>query len=152
VERTLCRLYAVAEGMWLNQKCFFQNYRLHPFNDAFYTCLQKTAFPLGFYVVFVVKGDDWDCSGSYETVTVARNKSVKFSLQPSITYRSYIISTVGAFLVFMLFYVFSIVVSVVYFIKWVRASHCHGGHRLLGEFSLTDTKNKNKIAFSIFKP
>jgi hypothetical protein len=80
--------------------------------------LQKIAFSLGFYVVFVVKGDDWDCSGLYETVTVARNKSVKFSLEPSIRYRSYIISTVGAFLVVMLlFYVFCIVLSVVYFIK-----------------------------------
>jgi hypothetical protein len=68
-------------------------------------------------VVFVVKGDDWDCSGSYETVTVARNKSVKFSIEPSITYHSYIISTVGALLVLMLFYAFSIIISVVYFIK-----------------------------------
>jgi hypothetical protein len=87
------------------------------FNNTFHTCLQKTALPLGFYVVFVVKGDDWDCSGSYETVTVARNKSVKFSIEPSITYQSYIWSTVGVLVVFMLFYIFSIVVSVVYFIK-----------------------------------
>lgn len=79
--------------------------------------MQKTAFPLGFYVVFVVKGDNWDCSGYYETVTVARNKSVKFSIERSITYHSYVISTVSALVVFALFYFFSIVVSVVYLIK-----------------------------------
>jgi len=79
--------------------------------------LQKTAFPVGFYVVFVVKGDDWDCSGYFETVTVARNKSVKFSIERSIKYHNYVISTVGALIVFVLFYVFSIVVSVVYLIK-----------------------------------
>lgn len=79
--------------------------------------LQKTAFPSGFYVVFVVKGDDWDCSGYYETVTFARNKSVKFSIEHSITYHNYVISTVGALIVFVLFYVFSIVISVVYLIK-----------------------------------
>jgi hypothetical protein len=67
--------------------------------------------------VFVVKGDDWDCSGNYETATSARNKSVKFSIERSITYHSYVISTVGALIVFALFYVFSIVVSVVYLIK-----------------------------------
>lgn len=79
--------------------------------------LTKTAFPLGFYVVFVVKADDWDCSGYYETVTVARNKSLKFSIEPSITYRNYIISTVVTLVVFVLFYIFSFVMSVVYFIK-----------------------------------
>ena len=82
--------------------------------------LQKTAFPIGFYVVFVVKGDDWDCSGYYETVTVARNKSVKFSIEGSITYHNYVISTVSVVIVFALFYIFSIVVSVVYLIKWVQ--------------------------------
>ncbi|XP_069691138.1 SID1 transmembrane family member 1-like isoform X2 [Periplaneta americana] len=79
--------------------------------------MSKAAFPQGFYLVFVVKGDDADCSGSYETVTAARNKSLRFSISPSITYHSYIYSTVGALVVFTLFYIFSIVVSVVYFIK-----------------------------------
>jgi len=68
-------------------------------------------------VVFVVKGDDWDCSGYYETVTVARNKSVKFSIGRSISYHNYVISTVSALIIFVLFYAFSIVVSVVYLIK-----------------------------------
>ncbi|PNF38902.1 SID1 transmembrane family member 1 [Cryptotermes secundus] len=76
--------------------------------------LTKTAFPLGFFVVFVVKGDDWDCSGYYETVTVGRNKSLKFSVERSITYFNYIISTVGTVVVFMLFYIFF---GVVYVIK-----------------------------------
>lgn len=79
--------------------------------------LQKTAFPLGFYVVFVVKGDDWDCSGYFETVTIARNKSVNFSIERGITYNSYVISTISVVIVFALFYIFSIVVSVVYLIK-----------------------------------
>lgn len=79
--------------------------------------MQKTAFPLGFYVVFVVKGDDWDCSGYYETVTVARNKSVNFSIERGIAYHNYVISTLSALIVFALFYAFSIVVSVVYLIK-----------------------------------
>lgn len=82
--------------------------------------LQKTAFPLGFYVVFVVKGDDWDCSGYFETVTIARNKSVNFSIERGITYNSYVISTISVVIVFALFYIFSIVVSVVYLIKWVQ--------------------------------
>jgi len=79
--------------------------------------LQKTAFPFGFYVVFVVKGDDWDCSGNFETVTIARNKSVNFTIERGITYNSYVISTISVVIVFALFYIFSIVVSVVYLIK-----------------------------------
>lgn len=65
-------------------------------------------------MVFVVKADDWDCSGYYETVTVGRNKSLKFSIEPSITYLNYIISTVGTVVLFMLFYIFF---GVIYLIK-----------------------------------
>jgi hypothetical protein len=110
-------LCATDVAVFSDQQFFFQNDRIYLSNDAFYTCLQKAAFPVGFYVVFVVKGDNWDCSGYYETVTIARNKSLKFLIEPSITYHSYIISTISVLLVFALFYVFSIVVSVVYFIK-----------------------------------
>lgn len=113
-------LCATDVAVFSDQQFFFQNDRIYLSNDAFYTCLQKAAFPVGFYVVFVVKGDNWDCSGYYETVTIARNKSLKFLIEPSITYHSYIISTISVLLVFALFYVFSIVVSVVYFIKWVH--------------------------------
>jgi hypothetical protein len=104
-------------AMFSGQQFLFQNDRIYLFNHVFHISLQKAAFPLGFYVVFVVKGDDWDCSGYYETVTVARNKSVKFSIEPSITYNSYIISTVSAVVVFAVFYIFSVVISVVYHIK-----------------------------------
>ncbi|PSN48776.1 SID1 transmembrane family member 1 [Blattella germanica] len=79
--------------------------------------LTKTAFPSGFYVVFVVKGDDWDCSGNFEGTVPARNKTLTFSISPSITYHNYIISVATAFVMFAVFYVFSIVVSFVYFIK-----------------------------------
>ncbi|KAJ9594365.1 hypothetical protein L9F63_014207, partial [Diploptera punctata] len=82
----------------------------------------KTKFPSGFYIVFVVKGDDWECSGNLNTVSPARNKSLTFSITQSISYHKYIISTIGALFVFALFYIFSFVVSVVYFIKQ-RASY-----------------------------
>lgn len=68
-------------------------------------------------MVFVVKADDWDCSGYYETVTVARNKSLKFSIEPSITYRSYILSTLVTLVVFVLFCILFGVMSVVYLMK-----------------------------------
>jgi hypothetical protein len=116
----VCSGISAMQGvMWLEAfeqiSIFFHTVYLYI--DVFHIYFQKTAFPLGFYVVFVVKADDWDCSGYYETVTVARNKSLKFSIEPGITYRNYIISTVGTIVVFVLFYISFVVISVVYFVK-----------------------------------
>ena len=99
------------------QQCVYDFLLFSFFTKLVTYFLQKTAFPAGFYVVFVMKGDDWDCTGKRENIEKDRRKSFTFSISPSITYHKYIIATVGAFVVFILFYIFSIVVSVVYFIK-----------------------------------
>ncbi|XP_046979593.1 SID1 transmembrane family member 1-like [Schistocerca americana] len=83
--------------------------------------LPRDAFPLGFYVVFVVKGDDVDCSGPDEPIIKPRNKTLSFSLSPSITYQKYLVAACVAIAAFALFYIFSIAISVVYLIR-VRRS------------------------------
>ncbi|XP_044738030.1 SID1 transmembrane family member 1-like [Chrysoperla carnea] len=67
--------------------------------------LTQSKFPEGFYVVFVVKGDDYDCTGKdvNNTAASSRVKSLRFQIQPSITYSDYlfaILITTGLIVVF----------------------------------------------------
>lgn len=70
-------------------------------------------------MVFVVKGDDEDCFGLYQPMEFNRTKNVTFSLTPSITYLKYIVASIVILAIFGLFYVFSIAISVIYFIRYV---------------------------------
>lgn len=82
--------------------------------------LTREDFPTGFYMVFVVKGDDEDCFGLYQPMEFNRTKNVTFSLTPSITYLKYIVASIVILAIFGLFYVFSIAISVIYFIRQRR--------------------------------
>ncbi|XP_071441982.1 SID1 transmembrane family member 1-like [Hetaerina americana] len=69
--------------------------------------IMKESYPHGLYVVFVVQGDDWECTGKQTTGDSSRNKSLTFVLQPGITEQYYLVATVSSLMVFLLFYIFS---------------------------------------------
>ncbi|XP_046382561.1 SID1 transmembrane family member 1-like [Ischnura elegans] len=69
--------------------------------------VMKESYPRGLYVVFVVKGDDWECTGKETTGSDSRNKSLTFVLQPGITEEYYIIATAASLVIFLLFYLLS---------------------------------------------
>ncbi|XP_003704971.2 SID1 transmembrane family member 1 [Megachile rotundata] len=72
----------------------------------------KEAYPLGFFVVLVVKGDDTDCYGVPNMIP-ARNKNVTLTIISSITKQDYIIASTTAISIIFIFcfiYVVSIVV------------------------------------------
>ena len=52
----------------------------------------KQEYPLGFFVVLVVKGDDTDCYGAPSMIPV-RNKRINLSINASITKRDYVIAS-----------------------------------------------------------
>ena len=52
----------------------------------------KQEYPLGFFVVLVVKGDDTDCYGAPSMIPV-RNKRINLAINASITKRDYVIAS-----------------------------------------------------------
>lgn len=66
---------------------------------------QKDKFPNGFYIVFVAKGSDYDCTGNLKQSSLDRNKNLWFSINPSISYHDYVnavlatLGCIGAFYV-----------------------------------------------------
>ncbi|XP_066991155.2 SID1 transmembrane family member 1 [Anabrus simplex] len=103
--------------------------------------LRRDVFPSGFYVVFVLKGDDYDCSGTYEPPTKReRRKEITFSINGGITYQDYIIATVGTLALFTVFYIFSFVMMVIYYIR---------RRRLLSEQSFFDDESCNTPSSSV---
>ncbi|XP_076239058.1 SID1 transmembrane family member 1 [Calliopsis andreniformis] len=73
----------------------------------------KEEYPLGFFIVLVVKSDDTDCAG-IPSITSTRNKKVVLSVNASITKQDYIIASaiiVTVTFSFCLVYVISVVVS-----------------------------------------
>lgn len=60
----------------------------------------------GFFVVFVVKGDDYDCSGN-KTTSPKRIKEITFTIIPTITYDGYFFAvfvTIGCILIFYIIF------------------------------------------------
>lgn len=51
---------------------------------------QKDKFPNGFYIVFVPKGSDYDCTGKLQESLHQRNKTLWFKINASISYRDYV--------------------------------------------------------------
>ncbi|XP_012263684.2 SID1 transmembrane family member 1-like [Athalia rosae] len=73
--------------------------------------IPREAYPNGFFVVLVMKGDDSDCSGSI-TPGYPGNKTVTLSIQPSITRRDYIFASsvvLSVMIGFCLFYTIGVV-------------------------------------------
>ncbi|KAF5284132.1 hypothetical protein FQR65_LT00132 [Abscondita terminalis] len=64
--------------------------------------ISKDKFPNGFFVVFVAQSDDSDCVGFTSIHTPNRNKNVKFTIKPSISYKDYVKAvfiTIGCILI-----------------------------------------------------
>ncbi|XP_043262716.1 SID1 transmembrane family member 1-like [Colletes gigas] len=75
----------------------------------------REAYPMGFFVVLVVKGDDTDCYGSPNTVSV-RNKNVSITVNPGVTKRDYVIASsvvISLIFGFCIVYVMGITFSVI---------------------------------------
>ncbi|KAJ8978861.1 hypothetical protein NQ317_009005 [Molorchus minor] len=54
--------------------------------------ISKYNFPHGFYVVFVAKSDDFDCTGNRQKPSLSSNrvKNISLTIKPSITYKDYL--------------------------------------------------------------
>ncbi|XP_078051216.1 SID1 transmembrane family member 1 [Augochlora pura] len=76
----------------------------------------KEAYPLGFFVVLVVKGDDSDCVGSPSMISV-RNKDVILNIVDSVTKQDYLIASGVAMSVIFIFLFTYIVSTIVINIK-----------------------------------
>jgi hypothetical protein len=76
--------------------------------------LQKDKFPLGFFLVMVVHGDDMACQSSTPLQSPTRHKIVNFSLRKKISYDEYLVATFGAFGVFAVFYAVSFIVAILH--------------------------------------
>lgn len=74
---------------------------------------QREAYPRGFFVVLVVKGDDVDCGDIVEGVNPSRRKFVNLLVKSSISKEDFITASVTAFSVgfaFCAFYIIGVVV------------------------------------------
>ncbi|KAK3907859.1 SID1 transmembrane family member 1 [Frankliniella fusca] len=78
--------------------------------------LTRDLFPEGFYIVLVVKGDDYDCTGQISKTVSVRSKKVTLSFQSSISYMEYIDATMAALFFYASFYVITIFLCVVYYL------------------------------------
>jgi dsRNA-gated channel SID-1 len=81
--------------------------------------LQKDKFPLGFFLVMVVHGDDAACLSSTPLQSQTRHKIVNFSLRKKISYEEYLVATFGAFGVFAIFYAVSFIVAILHQMRYV---------------------------------
>ncbi|XP_012280860.1 SID1 transmembrane family member 2 isoform X2 [Orussus abietinus] len=71
----------------------------------------RDAYPLGFFVVFVVKGDDVDCTGSVKT-SFPRSKTVFLLINATVTKHDYLVASIiifGLTLVFCTFYLIGVI-------------------------------------------
>ncbi|XP_017888453.1 SID1 transmembrane family member 1-like [Ceratina calcarata] len=71
----------------------------------------KEAYPLGFFVILVVKGDDTDCSGVPSMIS-ARNKKVTLTINTSITKKDCLIAS-GIAIVIIVTFCFAYIISIV---------------------------------------
>ncbi|KAL3270826.1 hypothetical protein HHI36_021345 [Cryptolaemus montrouzieri] len=66
--------------------------------------IPKFKFPLGFYVVFVAKADDTDCTGKIGVFEPDRLKNIIFRIKPSISYNDYVNAVIATLASIALFY------------------------------------------------
>lgn len=108
------------------------------FTGIYQTMTRKAAITLRkkdyeggrFYVVFVAKSSDYDCT-NIEIIRTnfnldARTKQLKVTVTSKITEQEYYTATIGALVIFLLFYVFSIIVALVFFIVKNRPRNNNG--------------------------
>ncbi|MBN3304198.1 SIDT1 protein, partial [Amia calva] len=88
--------------------------------------VQRKDFPGGkFYVVFVIKPEDYTCGGSFpsmkgkgnHTWNQERIKDLSVTIVPSITKRVYIKALLFSFIIFLLFYAGALIVAFVHYMS-----------------------------------
>uniref|UniRef100_A0A673SQ25 SID1 transmembrane family member 1 n=1 Tax=Suricata suricatta TaxID=37032 RepID=A0A673SQ25_SURSU len=92
--------------------------------------LQKKDFPgEQFFVVFVIKPEDYACGGSFfiqekenQTWNLQRAKNLKVTIVPSIKETVYVKSILLSFLIFFSFYLGCLLVAFVHYIRFQRKS------------------------------
>ncbi|XP_066555248.1 SID1 transmembrane family member 1 isoform X2 [Amia ocellicauda] len=91
--------------------------------------VQRKDFPGGkFYVVFVIKPEDYTCGGSFpsmkgkgnHTWNQERIKDLSVTIVPSITKRVYIKALLFSFIIFLLFYAGALIVAFVHYMRIQR--------------------------------
>ncbi|XP_053311271.1 SID1 transmembrane family member 1 [Spea bombifrons] len=104
------------------------------FNGVYQSMTKKAAitirrkdFPSGrFYVVFVIKPEDYTCGGSVPVSTLGsgnrtwnlkRNKDIEVTVSPSINSSVYIQATLLCFVFFLIFYLGSLLVAFIHYIR-----------------------------------
>ncbi|KAM8770834.1 SID1 transmembrane family member 1 isoform 3-T3 [Rhynchonycteris naso] len=93
--------------------------------------LQKKDFPgEQFFVVFVIKPEDYACGGSFfiqekenQTWNLQRTKNLKVTIVPSIKEFVFVKSVLLSFLIFFLFYLGCLLIAFVHYIRFQRKSN-----------------------------
>ncbi|KAF4533498.1 hypothetical protein B566_EDAN000983 [Ephemera danica] len=85
--------------------------------------LTRDHFPAGFFVVFVVKGDDSVCLGETvaQPIPEHRQKTIRFSFREKISYDEYLVATFGAFGAFLFLYLAAFIIAVLHHLKHRRS-------------------------------
>lgn len=81
--------------------------------------LQREAYPSGFFVVLVVKGEDTECNGISESNPL-RTKNVTLIINPTINKQDYIVATGSAGAIALCFCIFYIMAVIMFNIKKSR--------------------------------
>ncbi|XP_044525114.1 SID1 transmembrane family member 1 [Gracilinanus agilis] len=92
--------------------------------------IQKKDFPgEQFFVVFVIKPEDYACGGSFfiqekenHTWNLQRTKNLKVTIVPSIKESAYVKAILLSFLIFFSFYLGSLLVAFVHYVRFRRKS------------------------------
>ncbi|XP_057402035.1 SID1 transmembrane family member 1 isoform X3 [Balaenoptera acutorostrata] len=112
--------------------------------------LQKKDFPgEQFYVVFVIKPEDYACGGSFfiqekenQTWNLQRAKNLKVTIVPSIKGSVYVKSILLSFLIFFSFYLGCLLVAFVHYIRYQRKS-------IDGSFGSNDGSGNTSVSHPI---
>ncbi|XP_024591114.1 SID1 transmembrane family member 1 isoform X3 [Neophocaena asiaeorientalis asiaeorientalis] len=112
--------------------------------------LQKKDFPgEQFYVVFVIKPEDYACGGSFfiqekenQTWNLQRAKNLKVTIVPSIKGSVYVKSILLSFLIFFSFYLGCLFVAFVHYIRFQRKS-------IDGSFGSSDGSGNTSVSHPI---
>ncbi|EMP33631.1 SID1 transmembrane family member 1, partial [Chelonia mydas] len=127
--------------------------------------VQKKDFPgEQFFVVFVIKPEDYACGGSVpssikgkgnHTWNLQRTKSLQVTIVPSIKESDYVQAMLFSFLSFLSFYVGSLIVAFVHYVRdvgWVGGSSSHWGAsstKSLSLFKMGSEQIKSSLFVSV---
>ncbi|XP_045025828.1 SID1 transmembrane family member 1 isoform X2 [Daphnia magna] len=67
--------------------------------------ISRERFPFGFFLVFVAKADDYECTGERNSPPSLRQKTVHFVIHEKVSYRDFMAAVMGVLGIFALFYV-----------------------------------------------